>query len=90
MLVEAQEIESWLLERAAEVLRIPAEEIDPSRPLIDQGLDSLGAIELGQALETELGVALPAGGRYLSLTPSAASGSSIACIPRTRPITCPP
>ncbi|HVR99639.1 MAG TPA: AMP-binding protein, partial [Thermoanaerobaculia bacterium] len=51
-------LEIWLRRRAAEVLRIPAEELAPDRPLIELGLDSLAAIELGQALEAELGVAL--------------------------------
>jgi hypothetical protein len=40
---------------------MPVEAIDPTRPLIDLGLDSLGAIEIGQALETALGVVVPPG-----------------------------
>jgi acyl carrier protein len=59
--MDAREIESWLCAKAAEALQIPAGQIDPARPLIDQGLDSLGAIELGQAVETAWGVALPPG-----------------------------
>jgi acyl-CoA synthetase (AMP-forming)/AMP-acid ligase II/arylsulfatase A-like enzyme/Tfp pilus assembly protein PilF/acyl carrier protein len=51
-------LETWLRRRAAEVLRVPAEELAPDRPLIDLGLDSLAAIELSQALEAELGVPL--------------------------------
>ncbi|HKH49924.1 MAG TPA: condensation domain-containing protein, partial [Thermoanaerobaculia bacterium] len=61
MSMQGQELESWLSARAAEALQIPVEQLDPSRPLIDQGLDSLGAIELGQAVETALGVVLPPG-----------------------------
>jgi len=59
--MQGQELESWLSARAAEALQIPVEQLDPARPLIDQGLDSLGAIELGQAVETVLGVVLPPG-----------------------------
>jgi amino acid adenylation domain-containing protein len=59
--MQGHELESWLSARAAEALQIPVEQLDPARPLIDQGLDSLGAIELGQAVETAWGVTLPPG-----------------------------
>ena len=54
-------LEPWLRRRAAEALRISTAEIDPARPLIDLGLDSLAAIELGHAVETVLRVELPPG-----------------------------
>lgn len=44
----------------AEVLRQPKAEVDPHRPLLDLGLDSLMAVDLRLALEDRLGVTLPA------------------------------
>jgi amino acid adenylation domain-containing protein len=57
----APALEAWLRVRAAEALRAPAGELDAERPLIDFGLDSLAAIELGQTVETALGVPLSPG-----------------------------
>jgi amino acid adenylation domain-containing protein len=54
-------LEPWLRSKAAEALRIAAADLEPGRPLIDFGLDSLAAIELGHAVETALGVALSPG-----------------------------
>jgi amino acid adenylation domain-containing protein len=56
-----EDLESWLRHKAAAVLRMPVSEVDPARPLIELGLDSLAAIELGHAAEMALGVALPPG-----------------------------
>jgi acyl transferase domain-containing protein/acyl carrier protein len=44
---------------AAAILRLPADEIDPSRPLSQMGMDSLMAVELRLALESRLHVDLP-------------------------------
>jgi amino acid adenylation domain-containing protein len=55
------DLEGWLRHKAAAVLRVPVEEVDPARPLIELGLDSLAVIELGHAAEMALGVALPPG-----------------------------
>lgn len=41
------------------ILRLPAEEIDPSRPLTEIGMDSLMALELRMAAEQKLGVDIP-------------------------------
>ncbi len=54
-------LEPWLRGKAAEALRIAVADLDAGRPLIDFGLDSLAAIELGQTVETALGVALSPG-----------------------------
>jgi amino acid adenylation domain-containing protein len=56
-----QDLEAWLRHKAAAVLRMPVADVDPARPLIELGLDSLAAIELGHAAEMALGVALPPG-----------------------------
>ncbi len=43
----------------ARVLRVPSEQIDPSRSLIDLGVDSLLGHEVAQMIERELGVDVP-------------------------------
>ncbi|WP_237155125.1 type I polyketide synthase [Oryzibacter oryziterrae] len=58
----------------ARILRLPADEIDPARPLVDIGMDSLMAVELRMAAEQKLGVEIP----ILSL----ANGGSLADIAR--------
>ena len=50
------EIEAWLTSRVAGILRVPAAEVDSSRPITSQGLDSLSAMELRSAIEADLGV----------------------------------
>jgi phthiocerol/phenolphthiocerol synthesis type-I polyketide synthase C len=42
-----------------EILRIPADKIDPERSLYDMGLDSLMGVELMIALESRFGIRLP-------------------------------
>jgi len=54
-------LEPWLRGKAAEALRIAAADLESGRPLIDFGLDSLAAIELGHAVESALGIALSPG-----------------------------
>lgn len=41
------------------ILRLPAEDIDPSRPLTEVGMDSLMALELRMAAEQRLGIDIP-------------------------------
>lgn len=48
-----------LQERAALVMGSASSEVDPRRPLLDLGLDSLMAVDLHHALDRELGRALP-------------------------------
>jgi acyl carrier protein len=43
----------------ARVLGVPLESVDPSRPISSYGLDSLTAIEIKDALETELSLTVP-------------------------------
>jgi phthiocerol/phenolphthiocerol synthesis type-I polyketide synthase C len=59
-------------EEAGTILRLPADGIDPLRPLSEIGMDSLMAVELRLALETRLGIDLP----LMSL----AEGTSVASI----------
>ncbi len=46
-------------EEAARILRLPADGVQPLRPLSQMGMDSLMAVELRLALEGRLGVDLP-------------------------------
>lgn len=50
---------AWLRQAAARKLRMNREALDPERPLLAYGLDSLAALEIGYELERELGVAVP-------------------------------
>ncbi|WP_175786805.1 type I polyketide synthase [Burkholderia anthina] len=43
----------------SEILRVPADKIDPDRSVYDMGLDSLMGVELVVALESRFGVRLP-------------------------------
>jgi acyl-CoA synthetase (AMP-forming)/AMP-acid ligase II/acyl carrier protein len=49
----------YVQEQAARILRVPAEQIDPGQPLNSLGLDSIMAVELKYAIETELHISLP-------------------------------
>ncbi|HEV7994682.1 MAG TPA: SDR family NAD(P)-dependent oxidoreductase [Stellaceae bacterium] len=46
-------------EEAARILRLPADGVQPLRPLSQMGMDSLMAVELRLALESRLGIDLP-------------------------------
>ncbi len=46
-------------EEVARILRLPAEAVEPDRPLIDIGLDSLMALELRLGVEKRTGIELP-------------------------------
>ncbi|MEM7238012.1 MAG: SDR family NAD(P)-dependent oxidoreductase [Pseudomonadota bacterium] len=48
-----------LVAEAAEILRQPARDVDPLRPMTDLGFDSLMAMDLKLSVEQHLGVALP-------------------------------
>ena len=65
-------LKTVVAEEAANILRLPAAGIDPSRPLSEIGMDSLMAVELRLALENRLRVHLP----LMSL----AEGTSVASI----------
>ena len=65
-------LKTIVAEEAAAILRLPAEGIDPLRPLSEIGMDSLMAVELRLALENRLRVELP----LVSLT----EGTSVASI----------
>ncbi len=49
----------YLQEQAARIMRVPAAQIDPQQPLNSFGLDSMMAVELKYAIETELHISLP-------------------------------
>ncbi len=57
---EAQKLVTDLLAgEISRILRLPAEDIDPARPLTEVGMDSLMALELRMAAEQKLGVDIP-------------------------------
>ncbi|HEV2148334.1 MAG TPA: condensation domain-containing protein, partial [Longimicrobiaceae bacterium] len=51
-------LEGFLRAAAARVLRVPAAELEPDRPMGALGLDSLGAVELRHVIESRLEVRL--------------------------------
>lgn len=55
----AEALLGLLREEVARILRLPAEAVEPDRPLIDIGLDSLMALELRLGVEKRTGVELP-------------------------------
>ncbi len=65
-------LRSVVAEEAARILRLPADSVDPARPLSQLGMDSLMAVELRLALEARLRIDLP----LVSL----AEGTSVASI----------
>ncbi|WP_322062768.1 SDR family NAD(P)-dependent oxidoreductase [Paraburkholderia sp. J63] len=46
-------------QEVSEILRVPADKIDPDRSVYDMGLDSLMGVELVVALESRFGIRLP-------------------------------
>ena len=48
-----------LIDKIASLLRIPAVRLDRNMPLVDLGMDSLMAVELGLSLEERLGFEIP-------------------------------
>lgn len=52
-------LRAWLRHAAARRLRMNAEALDPDRPLLSYGLDSLAALEIAYELERRLGLAAP-------------------------------
>ena len=52
-------LKEYLQEQTAKALRISASGLDGRRPLSSMGLDSLSAVELSNALQTDLGIGLP-------------------------------
>jgi acyl transferase domain-containing protein/NADPH:quinone reductase-like Zn-dependent oxidoreductase/acyl carrier protein len=55
----AEALLSLLREEVARILRLPPEAVEPDRPLIDIGLDSLMALELRLGVEKRTGIELP-------------------------------
>ena len=51
----SDEIQAWLVRAIARSLRVDAREIDPQRPLVELGMDSVAAVELSGDLEDWLG-----------------------------------
>ena len=48
-----------LVEEMASVMRLPADRVDPARPLAEIGMDSLMAVELRLGMEARFGMSLP-------------------------------
>jgi acyl carrier protein len=65
-------LKTVVADEAARILRLPADGLDPARPLSQLGMDSLMAVELRLALEARLRIDLP----LVSL----AEGTSVASI----------
>jgi len=65
-------LKTVVAEEAAAILRLPADSVDPLRPLSEMGMDSLMAVELRLALEGRLRIDLP----LMSL----AEGTSVASV----------
>ena len=57
--VNTTTIENWLIAKIAEQAKIPQGQIDPTKPFVDYGLDSVQAVSLSGDLENWLGRALP-------------------------------
>lgn len=51
--------EQWLLARLCEVLEVPAAAIDPGRPIVESGLDSMLATQVARLLEARLAKRVP-------------------------------
>lgn len=49
-------LQEWMRDHVAAVTQVPASELDPERPLVTMGIDSLLAVELKHRLESEIGV----------------------------------
>lgn len=49
-------VQSTVLEQISSLLKIPVDQIDVNRNIIQMGIDSLSAVELGVALRAQLGV----------------------------------
>jgi acyl carrier protein len=49
----------YVRQRVADILRLPAARVKPDVPLINQGFDSLMALELRNRIQEELGLSLP-------------------------------
>src|SRR5262249_32325563 len=61
-------LSSYLREQAARIVQISPAMIDPHQPLNGLGIDSLMAVELKYALETELGLVVPMEAFFQELT----------------------
>ena len=53
---EAATLESWLVLEIAASTSLSPEEVDPTRPLAELGLDSAAIVELSGRMEEKLGV----------------------------------
>jgi amino acid adenylation domain-containing protein len=57
--VRRERLVGYFRERVAAVLGLPPEKLDPDRPLLNLGLDSLSAMDLKLEIDKGLGTALP-------------------------------
>lgn len=54
-----EHLQGWISAEVAQILRLPAEQIDPRKKLTDLGFDSLMGMELVMALEERTGLKIP-------------------------------
>jgi len=54
-----EEIESWLVQRFAQISQVGANDIDVDRPFADYELDSAVAVTVSQELSAQVGQTLP-------------------------------
>lgn len=64
------EIQRWMLDWLAERVEVPADELTPTAPLTELGMDSLTALELNVAFEKVLGIQLPPTAAWSYPTPA--------------------
>lgn len=63
-----------LVEEMASVMRLPADRVDPARPLAEIGMDSLMAVELRLGMEARFGMSLPLFALSETTTPLSLAG----------------
>jgi acyl carrier protein len=56
--LEPAEVLTWLTQKFADWLEVPADDLESRRPISSYGLDSISAVTLSVQLEEELGVEL--------------------------------
>lgn len=56
----SEQIESWMVEKIAKALNVPADSIDITAPFTEHGLDSVASLQITGELQEKLGRELDA------------------------------